>query len=257
MNPDPTPAVAVRGLTVRFGRVRALDDVTLSVPTGAFFALLGPNGAGKSTLLRCLVGAIPVAPGTVSLLGHDVARLPLSVRQRLSYVAEGQRLPHDLTVRHLERYLAPLYPSWDAAVSARLLERFGLPSARRTGAMSRGQRMLVALWSALAARPALLLLDEPFTGLDVAVKDRLVDGLLETLAEGGLSVLACTHDVAEVELLADWLGVLRDGRVIHAAPLERLREEAAARLGGSPVTLKALYLDLTKAPSGAETQGAA
>ncbi len=247
MTPDPTPAVQVRGLTVRFWRTRVLDQLALTVPAGALYALLGPNGTGKTTLLRALAGIYPVAPGVVSLLGHDRATLPLTVQQQVGYVAEGQQLPEDLTVRHLERYLAPLYPAWDATRSAQLLERFGVPHTRRIGALSRGQRMLVALWAALAARPALLLMDEPFTGIDVAVKDRLVEGLLEVMAEGGVSVLLCTHDLAEVEMLADWMGILRDGRVVHSAPLEQLRAQVAAETGQAAVTLKALYLALTGA----------
>jgi ABC-2 type transport system ATP-binding protein len=169
------------------------------------------------------------------------------VQQQVGYVAEGQQLPGDFTVRQLDRYLAPLYPAWDAARSVQLLERFGVPLTRRIDALSRGQRMLVALWAALAARPALLLMDEPFTGIDVAVKDRLVEGLLEVMADGGVSVLLCTHDLAEVEMLADWMGILRDGRVAHSAPLEQLRAQVAAETGQAAVTIKALYLALTGA----------
>lgn len=247
MTPDPTPAVEVRGLTARFWRTRVLDQLALTVPAGALYALLGPNGTGKTTLLRALAGIYPVAPGVVSLLGHDRATLPLTVQQQVGYVAEGQQLPGDFTVRQLDRYLAPLYPAWDAARSVQLLERFGVPLTRRIDALSRGQRMLVALWAALAARPALLLMDEPFTGIDVAVKDRLVEGLLEVMADGGVSVLLCTHDLAEVEMLADWMGILRDGRVAHSAPLEQLRAQVAAETGQAAVTLKALYLALTGA----------
>ncbi len=247
MTPDPTPAVEVRGLTVRFWRTRVLDQLALTVPAGALYALLGPNGTGKTTLLRALAGIYPVAPGVVSLLGHDRATLPLTVQQQVGYVAEGQQLPGDFTVRQLDRYLAPLYPAWDAARSVQLLERFGVPLTRRIDALSRGQRMLVALWAALAARPALLLMDEPFTGIDVAVKDRLVEGLLEVMADGGVSVLLCTHDLAEVEMLADWMGILRDGRVAHSAPLEQLRAQVAAETGQAAVTIKALYLALTGA----------
>ena len=170
------------------------------------------------------------------------------MQQRIGYVAEGQQLPQDLTVREVQRYLAPLYPAWDPALSAQLLERFGLPTTRRIGALSRGQRMQVALWGALAARPAVLLMDEPFTGIDVVVKDRLVEGLLEVVADGGMSVLLCTHDLAEVEKLADWLGILRDGRVVHSAPLEQLRAQVAADTGQDAVTVKALYLALAAAP---------
>ena len=245
MTPDPTPAVEVRGLTARFWRTRVLDQLALTVPAGALYALLGPNGTGKTTLLRALAGIYPVAPGVVSLLGHDRATLPLTVQQQVGYVAEGQQLPGDFTVRQLDRYLAPLYPAWDAARSVQLLERFSVPLTRRIDALSRGQRMLVALWAALAARPALLLMDEPFTGIDVAVKDRLVEGLLEVMADGGVSVLLCTHDLAEVEMLADWMEILRDGRVAHSAPLEQLRAQVAAETGQAAVTLKALYLALT------------
>ena len=241
------PALEVRGLTVRFWRTRVLDQLALTVPAGALYALLGPNGTGKTTLLRTLAGIYPVAPGVVSLLGHDRATLPLTVQQQVGYVAEGQQLPGDFTVRQLDRYLAPLYPAWDAARSVQLLERFGVPLTRRIDALSRGQRMLVALWAALAARPALLLMDEPFTGIDVAVKDRLVEGLLEVMADGGVSVLLCTHDLAEVEMLADWMGILRDGRVAHSAPLEQLRAQVAAETGQAAGTLKALYLALTGA----------
>lgn len=257
MTSPSAPAVQVRGLTVRFWRTRVLDQLALTVPSGALYALLGPNGTGKTTLLRALAGIYPVAPGVVSLLGHDRATLPLAVQQRVGYVAEGQQLPGDFTVRQLERYLAPLYPAWDAARSAQLLERFGVPTTRRLGALSRGQRMLVALWAALAARPALLLMDEPFTGIDVAVKDRLVEGLLEVMADGGVSVLLCTHDLAEVEMLADWLGILRDGRVVHSAPLEQLRARVAAETGQAAVTLKALYLALAAAPAAAGQSEAA
>ena len=248
MNTTPTADIVVQGLTVRFWRTHVLDQLALTVPAGALYALLGPNGTGKTTLLRALAGIHPVAPGVVSLLGHDRARLPLAVQQRIGYVAEGQQLPADLTVRELQRYLAPLYPAWDPALSAQLLERFGVPTMRRIGALSRGQRMQVALWAALAARPALLLMDEPFTGIDVAVKDRLVEGLLEVMAAGDTTVLLCTHDLAEVEMLADWLGILRDGRVVHSAPLEQLRAQVAADTGQDAVTLKALYLALAAAP---------
>ena len=172
-------------------------------------------------------------------------------------MAEGQQLPGDFTVRQLDRYLAPLYPAWDAARSVQLLERFGVPLTRRIDALSRGQRMLVALWAALAARPALLLMDEPFTGIDVAVKDRLVEGLLEVMADGGVSVLLCTHDLAEVEMLADWLGILAHGRVTHSAPLEQLRAEEMARTGEANVTVKALYLALTAHAVGGAPHGTA
>jgi ABC-2 type transport system ATP-binding protein len=129
-----------------------------------------------------------------------------------------------MRLSQLEGYCAPLYPTWDTALATRLRDRFALDPMQRVAQMSRGQRMKAALLCALAPRPSLLLMDEPFTGVDVATKDDLVRGLLDTATGEGCTVLVCTHDIAEIELLADWVGFLREGRIEVSAPLESLRD---------------------------------
>lgn len=219
-----TPAIRASALTHAYGKREVLRALDLIVPMGATYALLGENGAGKSTLLRLLAGIDPVQAGSLELFGAPVTRLDTTARQRLAYVAEGQQLPSWMRLTQLEAYCSPLYPTWDAALASQLRSRFGLDPNQRVSQMSRGQRMKAALLCALAPRPSLLLMDEPFTGIDVATKDELVRGLLDTAGEEGWTVVVCTHDIAEIELLADWVGFLRDGRINVSAPLESLRE---------------------------------
>jgi ABC-2 type transport system ATP-binding protein len=215
--------VEVTGLTHRYGRVRALSDVSLAVPDGAVYALIGPNGAGKTTLLRILSGLLRPTSGRASLLGTDVRRLRASDRMSIGYVAEGQRLPGWMRLGKLEAYLAPLYPSWDHALADDLRARFRLDPDRRIRTLSRGEHMKAALLCTLAPRPRLLLMDEPFTAMDALVKDELVRGLLGTAAGEGLTVLISSHDLAELEPLADHVGFLDDGGMLLSQPMDELR----------------------------------
>ncbi|TVP46685.1 MAG: ABC transporter ATP-binding protein, partial [Gemmatimonadales bacterium] len=201
------PALELASLGHRYGGWRgghtALEDLTLRIPEGSLVALLGPNGAGKSTLLRIVAGLQHPTSGTVRVLGHDPQRLPRDLRAQVGFVAEGLRLPGWMRLGQLERWLAPLYDSWDATLADELRARFRLEPGRRIDTLSRGEHMKAALLCALAPRPRLLVLDEPFAGMDVAVRDELVRGILETSEAEGWTVLLASHEVAEMEALVD------------------------------------------------------
>jgi len=216
--------VAVQGLSHRYGQKQVLRDLDLAIPEGSTYALLGANGSGKTTLLRVLAGIERAQAGSVTLFGDSVRRMTLRQRQRFCYVAEGQELPTWMRLEQMEAYCAPLYPTWDATLATDLRRRFDLDASQKIGTMSRGQRMKAVLLCALAPRPRLLLMDEPFTGMDVGVKEELVRGLLDTSGEHGWTVVVSTHDIAEIEMMVDWVGFLRDGRVEVSAPLEQLRD---------------------------------
>lgn len=216
--------VETRGLRHRYGRNPALRQVDIRVPRGALYALLGPNGAGKTTLLKILMGLLRPTGGRVTVLGKELARVTRDDRTRIGYVAEGQKLPGWMTMDRLEAFLAPLYPGWDHALASELRQRFRLSGRRRVDAMSRGEQMKVALLCALAPRPELLVMDEPFTGMDALVKDELVRGLLASVTADGCSVVLSSHDVGELEPLADWVGFLDRGRLILSEPMDVLRE---------------------------------
>ena len=216
-------AITTTQLTYRYGSTVALDHLDLSVPEGAVYGLLGPNGSGKTTLMQLLTGMRRMATGHATILGTDVRALGVRDRQRIGYIAEGQKLPAWMRLDQFEAYLAPLYPTWDFALANALRDRFDLDARKKLGTLSRGTAMKASLLCALAPRPQLLLMDEPFTGMDAIVKDEIVRGLLDTAASDGWTVLLCSHDIAEVEMLVDWIGLLRNGHLMLSESMESLR----------------------------------
>lgn len=219
------PALELEGVTHRYGRTVALRDVSLRIPTGSVTALLGPNGAGKSTLLQCAVGLLVPDAGRLRVLGTPVDALTPALRTRIGYVAESQPLPGDLTLAEFERWLAPLYPRWDRALADALRDRFALDPSRRLRTFSRGQRMQAALLCALAPRPDVLFMDEPFAGLDAAVKDDLVRGVLEFAGNDGWTLVIASHDLAELELLVDHVAFLAGGTLRLDESMDTLRTQ--------------------------------
>lgn len=217
--------IEVEDLAYSHGRVAALRNVSLRVPKGALYALLGPNGSGKTTLLQCLMGLRKPKSGRATVLGADSRSLSTSVRTRIGYVAEGQHLPAGMKLREVEAYLAPFYEKrWDHSLANELRERFGLDASRRIRTFSRGEQMKAAMLCALAPRPELLIMDEPFTGMDAIVKNDLVSGLLDSANSEGASILLCSHDIGELELLADHVGILDAGELRLSATTDDLRE---------------------------------
>jgi len=198
-------------LTRRFGHTEAVHDLTLAVPQGCVLALLGPNGAGKTTAIKVLMNLLRPAAGAARELGVDSRRVGERERAQIGYVSENQRLPLWMTVRQLLDYCRPFYPTWDRELEKTLLARFALPETRKLAHLSRGMLVKAALLSSLAYRPKLLVLDEPFSGLDPVVRDDFIRGVLEVPANGEWSVLVSSHDIEEVELLADRVALLDHG----------------------------------------------
>jgi ABC-2 type transport system ATP-binding protein len=217
-------AIECENLSRSFGRVPAVQGLTLSVPTGSFFALLGPNGAGKTTLLKLLLNLLQPTGGSAHVLGCESTRLKASHFRRIGYVADGQELPEWMTVSQLLEYCRPLYPTWDAALANRLLSSFALPADRPLKKLSRGMRMKAALLSSLSYRPELMVLDEPFSGLDPLVRDDFIQGLLELPGDDRpRTIIVSSHDIDEVERLADDVGFLAGGKLLVRESADALR----------------------------------
>lgn len=215
-------AIETRALTRRFGRLEAVHDLTLQVPTGSIFALIGPNGAGKTTTIKLLMNLLRPTGGAATVLGADSRRLGVRDLQRIGYVSENQQLPDWMTPAELLEYCRPLYPTWDRALESKLQGDLGLTSRSPLRRLSRGTRMKAALLASLAYRPELVVLDEPFTGLDPLVREELIRALLEVPTDGAWTVFVSSHDVDEVERLADWVGFMSAGRLAFAQPVASL-----------------------------------
>lgn len=209
-------------VTHRYWRTEALRDLTLTVPTGSVFALLGSNGAGKTTAIKVLMNLLRPTAGVARVLGKDSSRLGEQELAQIGYVSENQQLPLWMTVRQLLDYCRPFYPTWDPALEAKLLVQFDLPPERKLKQLSRGMLMKAALLSSLAYRPKLLVLDEPFSGLDPLARDDFVRGVLEASELGEWTVLVSSHDIEEVERLADHIALLEAGRLKFSETTESL-----------------------------------
>jgi len=221
-----TIAVQTDMLVKKFRRVDALQGLTLQVPQGAVFALVGPNGAGKTTMIKVFMNVIRATSGRAEVLGVDSSRLRGRPLESIGYVSENQQLPDSMTVGTLLRYLQPFYPAWDTKLEAELVRQFDLPVNRKLRHLSRGMRMKAALASSLAYHPKLIVLDEPFTGLDPLVRDELIQGLLERAEE--CTVFVSSHDLGEIETFASHVAYLEDGRLRFSEELgslvDRFRE---------------------------------
>jgi ABC-2 type transport system ATP-binding protein len=214
--------IEITNVSHRYWRTEALRDLTLHVPTGSVFALLGANGAGKTTAIKMIMNLLRPTTGVVRVLGQDSGRLDEQVLAQIGYVSENQQLPLWMTVRQLLDYCRPFYPTWDAALEKKLLGQFDLPAERKLRQLSRGMLMKVALLSSLAYRPKLLVLDEPFSGLDPLVRDEFIQGLLEAAELGDWTVFVSSHDIEEVERLADHIALLENGRLKFTETTESL-----------------------------------
>jgi ABC-2 type transport system ATP-binding protein len=241
-------AIETDRLTCRYRRTLAVAALTMHVPAGSIYALIGPNGAGKTTTLKTLLNLRPPDGGLARLLGVDSRRLGPADFARIGYVSENQRLPEHLTVAELEAFCRPLYPMWDDAFATELRERFSLDPRARVKAMSRGSRLKTACLLALAPRPSVLVLDEPFSGLDPVVRDDLTTGVLGLADREGWSVLLTSHEMDDVERLADRVGFLVGGRLAIEEPMATLlarfrRVEVALPEGGAiPATRPPAWL---------------
>src|SRR6185436_3420279 len=258
--------IETHNLTRRFGRMEAVHDLNLAVPQGSVFALLGANGAGKTTTLKVLMNLMPPTSGSARVLGVDSRKLGERELAQIGYVSENQQLPVWMTVRQFLDYCRPFYPTWDRALETTLLKQFALPETRKLSQLSRGMLMKAALLSSLAYRPKLLVLDEPFSGLDALVRDEFIRGVLEVSALGEWTVLVSSHDIEEVERLADHVALLDAGRLRLSEKTETLQgrfrrvevtfgaaapSPRAERGGGaaSPVSPKPEWLELETAGS--------
>jgi ABC-2 type transport system ATP-binding protein len=217
-----TPAIHAEHLGKSFGSFRALDGLSFSVPAGSIYGLLGPNGAGKTTTIKILMNLIAPTDGHAEVLGRRTEKLAWGDFQRIGYVSENQVLPEEMRVGELLDYLRPYYPTWDPALCDDLKRQLDLPMNRRLKNLSRGMKMKAALLSSLAFRPELIVLDEPFSGLDPVVREDFSRGLLSSVSESEWTVFLSSQDVEEVERLCDWIGILDSGRLMISEPLDQL-----------------------------------
>jgi ABC-2 type transport system ATP-binding protein len=250
MSKSSIPSISTHALTRRYGAHIALNEVTLSVDPGSVYALVGPNGAGKTTLIQLLMNLQEATSGSAEVLGRASGEIRGKALNRIGYVSENQEMPDGMTVGAFLNYLRPFYPAWDRALEAQLMADFGLPLDRKLKHLSRGMRMKAAFVSSLSYRPALLVLDEPFSGLDPLVRDELIQGLLDRIGE--TTIFLSSHDLAEIESFASHVGYLEQGSLLFSEEMTTLSarfrqvEFQVDPASGQPAKLPEAWLEVER-----------
>lgn len=216
------PIIEIKNLTCCYGATTAVRELNLEVSEGSVYAFLGTNGAGKTTTIKTLMNLLLPSAGTIHVLDVPSSQLSPKELAQIGYLSESQKLPEALTVKNLIDYSRALYPTWDDAFCTRLLETLSLPLDRPLSQFSRGMKIKAAMLISLAYRPRLFVLDEPFSGLDPLVRDELIQGLVELFDQENWTMLISSHDIDDVERLADWVGIIDNGRLCLSEPLEFL-----------------------------------
>jgi len=217
-------AIEIHDLVVKYGSKRAVDGLTFRVPAGTIFGFLGPNGSGKTTTIKTLLGFRPPDGGSARVLGYDVVSQSLQVRARVGYVSETNSLYDFLTIPQLCAFCRSLSPEWNQQVVDRYIGLFGLPPREKVGRLSKGMKSQLALSLALGGNPDLLILDEPTAGLDPLARHEFLNTLISEVAAEGKTIFFSSHMLSEVEVVADWVAIIRKGKLVLCDELDHLKQ---------------------------------
>jgi ABC-2 type transport system ATP-binding protein len=223
-----TPPLDARRLGKRFRRDWALRDCTLTIPDGAIVGLAGPNAAGKSTLLALATGLLAPTEGAISVLGRDPLREP-SVLADVGFVAQGAPLYRSFTIAEAIEFARRTNPRWDGEIVGSFLAR--IDHRAKVGTLSAGERTQLALALVLGKRPRLVLLDEPFAGLDPLAGREFLQLLMDGVAEISATVVIASHVMADIERVCDDIVLMVDGRVRLEGNVEQLLESHRILMG--------------------------
>jgi ABC-2 type transport system ATP-binding protein len=213
-------------LRKQYPGVEALRGLSLQVPAGSIYGFLGRNGAGKTTTIKVLLGMAFPTSGRARVFGlpADEQETSVDIRRRTGFVSDEKDLYDHMTVEEMIRFTAPFFPRWRADLEQRYLRKFELPPDRKVKALSRGMRTKLALLLALCRGAELLILDEPTSGLDPAMTEEVLQALVAHVAGEETTVFFSSHQIAEVDQIADHIVIIDRGRAVVTGALDDLRE---------------------------------
>ncbi|MBN9211213.1 MAG: ABC transporter ATP-binding protein [Microbacterium sp. 71-36] len=224
------PAVRLSGVSRRFRRAQALDDVTLDIPANAITGLLGRNGAGKTTLMSIIAGHDRPSSGSVQVFGTDPFE-DAATMSSISFVRDNQRYPDDFTLRQVLEVAPHFHAGWDADVAEHLVHGFRLPRKTAIKKLSRGQASSLGIVLGLSSRAPLTIFDEPYLGLDATARRFFYDTLMQDYLEHPRTILVSTHLIDEMEPLLEHVVIVDEGRLVRTATADDLRGSAVTLSG--------------------------
>lgn len=224
-NMGETFAIETSELRKRYGNIEALRALNMQVPKGSIYGFLGRNGAGKTTAMKILLGMVRPDSGTARVCGLNAAsaRESLEIRKLVSFVDEEKDLYPGMTVDGMIRFTRGFYPGWRRDLEERYARTFALQPDQEVKKLSRGTRTKLALLLALCRGAKVMILDEPTSALDPAAADEILQALVRAAAEQGTTIFFSSHQIAEVEQIADHVGIIDRGQTVVAGEIEDLR----------------------------------
>lgn len=217
--------IEIEGLRKCFGAQAALDGLDLRVPAGSVFGFLGRNGAGKTTTIKHLLGLIKADGGSARIFGQPVAdpNMSVAIRRRIGFVTEDKDLYPYMTVDGIIRFTRPFFPGWQRDLEQRYLDVFELPRGKRISQLSKGMRSRLMLLLAICHGAELLVLDEPMDGLDPPAVEQVLRELVAIAAEQGTTIFFSSHQLPEVEQIADHVAIIDGGKMLVCGELDDLK----------------------------------
>ncbi len=215
--------IEIKNVVKEFDGFRALDELSMTVPSGSVYGLVGPNGAGKSTIIRHLTGIYRQDSGEVLVDGQPVFENP-SVKNRIAYIPDDIFFFSNASIGEMARFYRSIYPQFDAERFKKLGEVFGLDTKRQMRKLSKGMQKQAAFWMMMALRPEFLVLDEPVDGLDPVMRRQIWSIVMADVAENGTTVLVSSHNLRELEDVCDHVGIMNNGKIMIERTLSELQE---------------------------------
>ncbi|MFG6114426.1 ABC transporter ATP-binding protein [Halobacillus sp. MO56] len=207
-----------------FHKQQVLHDITFQIKDGSIYGLLGSNGAGKTTLLKIIVGILKQEKGSVQIEGQKVFE-NTDVKKRMIFIPDSLYFFPHYTIEQMANFYQNIYPSWNQERFVQLKEMFGLNIKKKVSQFSKGMRRQVAFWLALSAMPDILVLDEPFDGLDPVVRRKVKNLLIQDVADRKMTVIISSHNLREVEDICDYVGILHEGSILLEKDLDELKAD--------------------------------
>ncbi|MFC1743267.1 ABC transporter ATP-binding protein [Candidatus Riflebacteria bacterium] len=243
--------IETKGLTRSFGSGRGVFDIDLQIPRGSIFGLLGRNGAGKTTLIKILLGLLLEDRGEAFIEGLHFHRDNTEILQKIGYVDENRRLYNWMRVNEIIQFNASFFPNWDSDYSSALIAEFNLPENEKIQNLSRGENALVALILALGHHPRILILDEATSGLDVLVRRKFLERLIDFSCKDNTTILFSSHLLDDLERVCDQIAIIEKGKLLLHGSMEDIKKQYCSMTASSPVShsrLEDIFIQILEKP---------